>query len=322
MNRINEYIQYHEHSVKVGDVDPGYSMLSYLCDYYELNEEQRYWIAFLSALTYCGASAFYIYKRFPNFDEDIGRMDCWWYSIGRETTIFQTDRRWCRSRNQFTAAVKSYQDWIGINGQEKHFASIVVEDNPEERYDNLYDSLKSLYTFGRFTLFNYLEALHTITPLDLCPTDLDLNSAWSCRNGLYYAYGLDKFIEDEQSPIPYGAEEITAEKWFELRAIFAKSKQPPTVWEIETTLCAYRKWYRDKRWIGYYLDRQATEIAKMQNNVPSGVAWSVLWKYREETFSHEHLIEKYESIEEVMRGGSQDWRLKRLLDTQKFIKLT
>jgi len=320
MSRINEYLKYHEHSARIGDIDPSHTMLKYVCNHLKLDWERRYWLAFLSALTYCGASAFYIYKTFPNFNEDVENMDYWWHDIGRETTIFQTDRRWCRSRNQFTEAVESYQCWIGNNSQVKHFAEIVIGDTPEERYDDLYGQAKSLYTFGRFTLFNYLEALHTVTPLDLCPTDLDLNSAWSCRNGLYYAYSLDKFIYDEQSPIPYEALDITAKKWLELLTIFARLRQSPTVWEIETTLCAYRKWHRGKRYIGYYLDRQAREIAKMENNVRNGVAWSVLWKYREETYPLEHLIEKYESIEKVMKGGSKDWRLKRLLQTKEFIR--
>lgn len=320
MSRIDEYIRYHEHSAKIGDIDPSYSMLLYVCDRFELNEEQRYWLAFLYALTYCGASVFYVYNEFPDFENvNIERMDNWWYDVGREATVFQTDRRWCRSRNQFTEAVESYQCWIGDSSQAEHFAEIVIGDTPEERYDDLYGQAKSLYSFGQFTLFLYLEALHIITPLNLCPTDLDLNTAWSCRNGLYYAYGLDKLVDDEQTPIRNEALNITAEKWLELRTTLAKLPQPPTVWQTETILCAYRKWHRNKRWIGYYLDRQATEITKMEDHVCNGVSWNVLWQFREETFPLEHLIEKYESGGEIIKGGSKDWRLKRLLDTKRFI---
>lgn len=314
-NRIDEYIRYHEHSARIGDIDPNYAMLRYVCDRFELNDEQRYWLAFLYALTYCGASVFYVYNEFPDFENvDINRMDRWWFNIGREATVFQTDRRWCRSRNQFTRAVESYQQWIGNSSQAEHFDRIAIGNNPEERYDNLYDSARSLFSFGQFTLFLYLEALHTITSLDLCPTDLDLNAAWSCRNGLYYAYGLDELIDEEQTSIRFEALDITEEKWFHLRKILAELSRPPTVWQTETILCAYRKWHRGNRWIGYYLDRQGKEIAKMERNVRDGVAWRVLWQYREETYLHEHLIEKCEK--EI---STEAWKDRRLIETQRMI---
>ena len=304
MNRIDEYIRYHEHSARVGDIDPSYAMLRYVCDRFELNVEQRYWLAFIYALTYCGASVYYVYNEFPDYENlDSGRLNRWWDGGGRDAIICQTDARWRRSRNQFVDAIESYRRWIGNRTQAEHFALLCWEPTPEERYDNIYKRAKfNLFTFGQFTLFLYLEALHVITPCVLEPTDLDLDQAWSCRNGMYYAYGLEEYIRDDDVPIPIEARVQTAETWTDLRRRLAALETPPTIWQTETILCAYRKYCRTldgiagptgKRWVGYYLDRQADEIAKMEDHVRDGVAWRVLWQFREETYLEDFRAEAH-----------------------------
>ena len=318
MSRLAEYIAYHEESASIGDIDPSYNMLRYICDRYELNVEQRFWLAFVYAMTYCGASTFYVYNEFPDFSGlDFGRLDRWWTGRGRAEIICQTDRRWVRSSSLFVPAVESYRRWVGPKTQSEHFALYTAGgDTPEARYEKLYRAAEQLYSFGQFALFLYLEALHTITPLDLMPTDLDLNKAWSCRNGLYYAYGLDNLIEDTESRIRPEAAGVTAEKWGELRATLAKLPVPPTVWQTETILCAYRKYHRGKRWIGYYIDRQGLEIAKMADHVKHGVCWDVLWQYREETYDPKDLAEKeIEPAKLAAKGLTAKWKSERNLDT-------
>ena len=41
------YIDYHIESSKAKDIDPSNDCLKYLCDRFELNIEQRFWLAFL-----------------------------------------------------------------------------------------------------------------------------------------------------------------------------------------------------------------------------------------------------------------------------------
>lgn len=308
MSRIDEYLRYHVESARCGDIDPSYAMLKYVCDRYELNTEQRYWLAWLYSMTYHGPSAFYIYNEFPDYENvDVGRMQRWWDGGGRERMQCQTDRRWVRSSSMFVPAFVSYRDWIGdAKSQHVHFLAHTDHATPEGRYDTLYESAKQLYSYGQFALFLYMEALHTVTPLDLMPTDLDLDKAWSCRNGLYYAYGLDHLVEDTETRIAYGAHDITAWKWRDLRTTLECLETPPTIWQTETMLCAYRKWHRGKRYIGFYLDRQATEIAKMQARVPHGIHWDVLWQYRAETYDKKHLAEAHDCVSE--RGLSREWK--------------
>jgi hypothetical protein len=85
---------------------------------------------------------------------------------------------------------------------------------------------------------------------------------------------------------------------------------PPTVWQTETVLCAYRKYYRGKRYLGYYVDRQALEIAKMQDHTRNGVCWDVLWQFRDETYSDKsYLVEKSIDWERLAKKGLPDqWK--------------
>ena len=309
--RLSEYLRYHEESARVGDIDPSYSMLRYLCDRFELNVEQRYWIAWLYAMTYCGASAFYVYNEFPDYENvDLGRLQRWWDDRGRDQIICQTDRRWVRSSNQFVPAFVSYREMIraiaGHGTQAAHFDYFAEKyATPEARYEALYDWSSQMFSFGQFALFLYLEALHTVTPIDLCPTDLDLDKAWSCRNGLYYAFGRDDLVRDTETRIEHGQHEWTRFVWNNLLERLDQLHTPPTVWQTETVLCAYRKFHRGKRYIGYYLYRQATEIAKMSDKVRRGIWWEVLWEYRSETFDHQHLAEREMAVDE--RGLSRRW---------------
>jgi hypothetical protein len=262
--------------------------MRYICDRYELNIEQRYWLAFLYGLTYNAASAFYVYNEFPDWENvNIDRMQRWWDSEGREKIVCTTDRRWVRSSNLFVPAVESYNYHIGSDSQEEAFSDFICYATPEERYDTIYRWAKQLVSFGQFSLFLYLEALDAITHLELRATQLDLSKAWSCRNGLCYAYGFDDAITDNEMPTPLDWEPHIKSAWNDLLDRLPEA----TVWNIETTLCAYRKWRDGKRYIGYYLDREADQIAVMQSHVPDGVFWDVLWQYRQETHNHDYLPE-------------------------------
>jgi hypothetical protein len=327
VSRLEEYLAYHAVSAQTGDIDPAHAMLRYVCDRFELNVEQRYWLAFLYAMTYSGASVFYAYNEFPDFENvNTGRLERWWTARGRQEIICQTDRRWVRSMNLFVPAVTSYTKWVGDRTQHQHFSRLATADTPEARYNTIYKAAKGLHSFGQFALFLYLEALHTITPLDLCPTNLDLRQAHSCRSGLLYAYGLDQWILPEDAPPPSEAWPVVDEKWADVRSALRRDAHflehdVPNVWNIETTLCAYKKYHRGKRYLGYYVDRQALEIAKMAEHVKSGVCWDVLWDFRQETYTSEQLVENTANPVKLAKGLPERWKVERAKFTADTLEL-
>lgn len=295
-NRIGEFVQYHSAMQNAGDIDPGYPMLQYVCDRFELNIEQRYWLAFLYATCYCAPTVFLIYNRFPDFElVDIAAMEEWWKNEGRDQSVFQSDRGWIRSRNQFVDMVKSYRSSLDGLTQEQKFLSLKTSD-PLQTYSNCYQEFSALYQMGRFALFLYLEAVFVVTGYRMEPNGIELKEAESSRNGICYAMGWDDLITGKET----GLNSIPQSAYPRLNKAFWKiinqlrTERPDEradVWNVETSLCAYKKFKKGQRFVGYYLDRQAGEIKKLENLAPHGVDWDVLWDFRAETFDHKHLKE-------------------------------
>ncbi len=297
--RLEEYLQYHKVSYDAQDIDPSYPMLRYVCDRFELNMEQRYWLAFLYATCYCGSTVYYMYNEFPDLaGVDLGRMERWWQAH-RQQLYFQTDCRWIRSRNQFVEVVAGYRHLLQLEGgpdathlQQQVWevvAGLRADCTPTESYDFCYEFFSAVPYFGRFRMFLLLEAVHVMTGLPLEPTGLPLREAQSSRNGLCFAFGKDHLLRGND----YGDRPLTDEEYQELGVnydeLIATMKQTwpndrVNAWNVETTLCAYKKWHRGKRYPGFYIDRQHDEILKMQKAVPQGVAWRVLWEFREATY--------------------------------------
>lgn len=290
MDRLKEFFDYHKSSARIGDIDPQNACLKYLVRRFELNPEQCYWLAFLFGCTYSAPTVFYIYNEFPDFENvDVGRLERWW-SSNKQRCLFQTDRLRIKTTNKFVEAFESYKALIGNRTQEQAFLDSAGAYGIGSRRD-LYRAAWAfgikIKNFGRFTLFIYLELIHELTDYKMSPTELDVKNALSSRNGLCYALGWDEMIDRKIS----SAEVSVLEEQFQRAVKVLNAELPTTAWSLETSLCAFKKHVRGARWVGYYLDRQAKEIEKMQAAVPDGVCWDLLWQYRRETYKPEHLVE-------------------------------
>ena len=283
------YIEYHKRSSEAKDIDPSNDCLRYVANRFELNIEQRYWLAFLFGTCYSATTVYYMYNEFPDFENvNINRLRRWW-NTNKDKTIFQTDRLRIKSNNQFVETFQSYKNLVG-DSQENYFKSL-KQPTPQNTYDNCYINLSRIKNFGRFTMFIYLEMINVLTDYDLEPTYLDLKNAESCRNGLVYHLGLNELDTHKKD------KRLTENQIKYLQYEFQRLKQEiqkldierKNIWNIETTLCAYKKYKLGKRYIGYYIDRQRDEIMKMSERVNTGVDWDVLWDFRNETYDKQWL---------------------------------
>ena len=286
------YIDYHIMSSEAKDIDPSNDCLKYVSDRFELNTEQRYWLSFLFGTCYSATTVYYIYNEFPDFENvDVERLKRWW-NTNKHKTLFQTDRLRIKSSDKFVETFESYKKIIGKHTQENYFKSL-RQPTFQMTYDNCYNDLLQVKNFGRFTMFIYLEMINVLTGYELEPTYLDLKNAESCRNGLVYHLGnyeLDthknnkKLSEKQINYLQYNFKKLKVE-------IGLLDIQHKNIWNIETTLCAYKKYNKEKRYVGYYIERQRQEIQKMELNVKEGVDWSVLWDFRNETYEKKWLKE-------------------------------
>jgi hypothetical protein len=280
MNRLEEFAAYHRASRDIGDVDPQNACLKYVSNRFELSVEQRYWLAFLFGCCYSAPTVFYIYNEFPDFENvNVSRLQRWWVA-NKHRLVFQTDRLRVKTQDLFVETFRSYRAIIGERTQDEVFTWA----DQHGGFDAVWLLASGIRNFGRFSLFIYLELVHELTPTHLTPTLLDVGNALSSRNGLALALGLDEMVDRKLT-------------WREVRRLEEEFKGccallGDTAWAVETTLCAFKKHLRGKRWVGYYLDRQHDEILKLQKAVPDGVCWEVLWQYRVETYDNRHLIER------------------------------
>lgn len=291
MGGIDEYIEYHRASSLANDIDPQNDCLEYICNRYELNIEQRYWLAFLFGTCYCAPTVFYIYNEFPDYQTvDENRLERWWLA-NKSRLVFQTDRARVRSNDEFVNCFKSYRKIAG-KSQEKHF-SAMIGSNPKQTYATAFERMSKVHYFGRFSMFIYLEMVSVLTPTKMIPPDLDLKNAESCRNGLVLA--LDRkdlfshFQDKKLTSIDYAQLEEG------LTGIQSRIESLPirhkNMFSIETTLCAYKKAKLGKRYVGYYIERMRQEIETMSKNVPKGVDWSVLYDFRKANYHPRYLKE-------------------------------
>jgi len=291
MDSLKEYLSFHQASSIAKDIDPQNDCLSYLAERYELNTEQRYWLAFLFATCYCAPTVFYIYNEFPDYNNvDVNRLSRWWNS-NKQRLIFQTDRARVRSNNEFVNCFRSYKSIVGSN-QEAYFGDFCT-DNKTSNYINAYKRLSNIHYFGRFTMFIYLELVDVLTESKMSPNNLSLKEAESCRNGLALAIDrkdLFSHFEDKQ---------LTQKDYIDLEnglnaineTITAMNIRHKSLFNIETTLCAYKKVKLGKRFVGYYIERMRVEIEAMKKNVPVGVDWSVLYDFRRTNYAQKYLKE-------------------------------
>ena len=157
---------------------------------------------------------------------------------------------------------------IGNRTQEDAFKSLCDSDN-DENYDKVWEFASQFYTFGRFTLFIYLEMLHVLTELPIEPTYLDLNQAVSCRNGLALAFGLNEYDTHKDKRTLSTQEVDYLQTLFQdlMKIVENLNIEHKSVWNVETTLCAYKKYKYGKRYVGYYIERSGREIEKMQGMI-------------------------------------------------------
>jgi hypothetical protein len=290
--RQQKYEGFKDYYVKmmtIGDCDPGLPALRYLADRFELNDEQKYWLAFLYSISYNVPTAYYMYSEFPDYENVDTRRVAKWWAENKAKCIFTSDRIYVKSNDKVVPILESYIKLMG-KSQKETFGQYLKGISPEQNYKLIYPIARKIYYMGRFAAFLYLEALNAITEIPIRPDTLELDQSESSRNGLCYALGEDRWVtlhhQKSKEPLTPGVYNYLSSKLKDLQRELTEENPdlPVNMWNIETALCGYKKlWWKD-RYLGYYIDRQRIEIRKMQQNIKEGVDWRVLWDFRREYF--------------------------------------
>jgi hypothetical protein len=120
----------------------------------------------------------------------------------------------------------------------------------------------------------------------------DYSGSRSHRNGLCYAVNKPEWVNEklDKSQLQFLDAEA-AEILAEVKTRFPNVAHKADYFAMETCLCSFKKLFRKRegRYLGYYLDRQAEEISKCENDNWSGIDWHPMWQAREETCRKEYL---------------------------------
>ncbi len=289
--RFFEYTKYHYDSCVIWD-DPSFPWLNYVSEKRKYKLEQKYRLAFLYSTCYCCPTAIYMIETLPDLKEiNTSILNDWWKQ-NKQKCLFQTDKKRIKNNNQFVELVMSYKYFIGQNTQKERFEKLKGKDE-KESYDKIFEAVKTIKHMWRFWAFLYLEALQSLTNVWIEPTWLDLKEALSSCNWLAYAVGRDDLVVRRQEK-----RHLTDEQYEYLNECLKEiveyiQKYMPethsTIWNIETTLCAYKKRKRWKRYVGYYIDRMWRDIKKMEEM--SWYNFNDLWEFRAKSIPHEYLEE-------------------------------
>lgn len=311
-NRREGFIQWYAWSLNNKDCDPAIWLLNYLFNRFEHNIEQKYWIAWLYGTTYYLPTAWIIWNEFPDFElVDIERLTEW-NNYNYKRLRYQTDTKY--NKGYLPQQFISYKNWVlhkNNTGTQKHRFDELTKHNA---FLNVWNSVtKNLYKFGRYSTWFYMQTLHECVGVDLFPDNLkldDYSGSRSHRNGLLFALGMDHYI-DKKLPkqITQGLEYEAKQIQLEVSERFKVSTNPYT---METCLCSFKKIFRRSkgRYLGYYLDRQAEEIKKVEQDNWNGIDWQVFWDGRNETL-HPRLADSY-TIQPILYN--------QFLDTGNFMR--
>lgn len=276
-DRIADYLKYHADSSRAMDIDIQVEAVEFLTRSLRLDSEQRLWLSFLFATTYCMATAWYIFTKIPRYNcGSVEQLEAWWRE-NRPRLIFQTDRRWLRSRNQWVAVVLSYRRFVRENDPREGRQMTALRNftsgcaKPQDAYERLVKHAH-IMNFGRFAMFLYSELLFH-AGINVLPV-LRLEEARSVRNGVVFALGIEdnaytgregrEATPQELSVLTDALNRIVAE--VQRQEILPRHR---SLWSIETTLCAYKKWHLGKRYVGYYVERTIDECMRMKRLNPT-----------------------------------------------------
>ena len=291
-NRKEAFINWFGWSLEIEDCDSALYMTNYFFDRFEYNLEQKYWLVWLYGTTYNFPTAYVIWNEFPDMElVGVDRLKKW-NDEKYPRLRYQTDTKW--NKGHLPAQFLSYKEWVGGRPQREAFAEHITKD-PFQTFENLWKVANSWHKFGRYSSWFYLQALKQCAKVDL-----DIDSLWlhdhsgskSHRNGLCYAVAKDDWVNKRLTRVEISwLEEQGKELLLEVKSRFPNVAEKADFFAMETCLCSFKKLFRKSRgrYLGYYLDRQAEEIKKAEEDDWTGINWLPMWQARQETIRKEYL---------------------------------
>lgn len=253
--------------------------LRYYAEEQHLDNEQRFWLAYLYALAYSSYTALRTFTEFPNFENiKLSEVKTYW-SENKDKLWFNPDRKYVKNNDKFVDCIKSFRKNMGSTPYSTFISKF--EGNTDLLYK---DICNNWVYFGPHSAFLMFDALYELFPnIDVSKMD------WNHR-GKTVVEGMAHFMYEDELIKSKGYD---LDKYDKMLAKIQEKTGKPII-HIESTLCAYRKLFKGTRYVGYYADRNLEEcyFAKEQG-----------WADKLHLFEY-----RKKEIPERMRGEDNNWK--------------
>ena len=275
-----------QHTLKQPYVDGAmdYCLLVPYAEQEGLSDEQRIWLAYLYGLSYSCTTAIRMFDVTSdiNTKQGINRLARLWEQ--KESLYFSPDKRRLKSNNQVLPAICDLKRTL----QGRSLLQWVQESSQGgESFDSLYRAIQREWKFfGPMGSYLFFDALYGLCPEYYAdPTNLDwVHCGKTVVEGMAHMMYQDELVI-LAAPSPY-----PLDRYDRIVNKLQKHTQAPKV-HIESVLCAFRKYFKGTRYLGYYADRMLEECTLTDQYMPTDV-----WKLRRK------------AIPKSFRGEDMGWK--------------
>lgn len=259
-NRQEAFERYYVAMLRTGDIDP-YPVMNWLFEKrYAKTAEDRYWWAFLYANTYCVSTVFYITSFFPKYPPDFKSLEAW-HKDNWKKLHYETDCQYNKGH-----LVEMVADYIYLVGESQcRFFDLFITGNPKEDFEILWVELQKLHKFGRYITYFYTETLARCCRLPIsCGRMMFGKKSVSHTRGMMCLLGIEDQYWETSTWTPALLKYLDRNCYRVMNSIRRQYPGTPVdEWYMETVLCAYKGFFKRRRYLGYYLDRDVRQIKRM-----------------------------------------------------------
>lgn len=276
MKRLNEFIDYHIH----GDGECNGIVLKCYAEDSRLSPQEMVDLAYFFSVTYCVESAIVLLKEKEKVFKDIDK----WVQENKSKLVFQSDRKYIRMKDAFKKCLYFYKD---KRDEIQQISGCEVLD-----LRKWIPIVEKWPYFGRFSAYLFLETISQLFGCRIINAKMEWGNGATATSGLMNLYCYDEaanlFDKTRTLFAPF-TEETLQEMIEPVLQDIENNGGNSNITMVETSLCAYRKFFKGSRYNGYYLDRMLEEIYTMKDNFPAESA--ELIKIRKRCFNQRYLGE-------------------------------
>lgn len=284
-DRIREFVEYH----KTGDGECNGILLKAFADLHQMTVQERYDLAYFYSVTYCIPSAIIIFRA----KKELLKAPDEWATAHKSDLIFQSDRRYVRVGKNFQKMMIEYAR--SNSSAEKFISKTVV--GTTMNIQKAVTEVQKWFFFGRFGAFLFVETLCVLMDYKATSASISWKDGDTATSGLMNVFGLDKSAEhfDREEKLPSNLIEQKLDLLYKKLILHIKASGGDTnTTKVETSLCAYRKFYKGSRYNGYYLDRQLEELNHYKGFPEIASEIKELFDLRRTLFAHKYLGELHD----------------------------